>query len=145
MTRLDPAVRKETTYIAVWVCALSLVMEGVFLILGKWDVSVLIGNLAGAAAAILNFFLLARSVSKAVQADRPEDAATRVKASRSVRLLGMMLVCVLFIWLVHTNVYATLIPLLFPRIGIAFRPAIDRKMGVSTRSEGSAAEGSDLD
>ena len=145
MAKLDPAVRKETTYISVWVGALSLIMEAVFLILGKWDISVLGGNLAGGGAAILNFFLLAYSVSKAVQADKPEDAATRVKASRSARLLGMMLICVLFIWLVHTNVYATLIPLLFPRIAIAFRPAIDRKKGVQAGEEGDSSEGSDLD
>mgnify|MGYP007133737979 CR=1 FL=1 len=39
-----------------------------------------------------------------------------------------------------TNVYATLIPLLFPRIGITFRPMIDRKRGV----EPPGTEGSDL-
>ena len=41
MTKLDPAVKKETAYIAVWVLSLSLVMEAVFLLLGKWEPSVL--------------------------------------------------------------------------------------------------------
>ena len=48
---MDPAVKKETGYIVVWVVLLSLVMEGVFLIIGQWDLSVLFGNLGGAAVA----------------------------------------------------------------------------------------------
>ena len=48
--------------------------------------------------------------------------------------------CALLIGVLKTNVYATLIPLLFPRIGILFRPAIDRKRG----AESSGTEGSDL-
>ena len=56
---MDPAVKKQTGYIAVWVILLSLVMEAVFLLLRKWDLSVLFGNLGGAAAAIGNFFLMA--------------------------------------------------------------------------------------
>ena len=63
---MDPAVKKETGYIAVWVVLLSLVMEGVFLLLRQWDLSVLFGNLGGAAIAVGNFLLLAVTVSKAV-------------------------------------------------------------------------------
>ena len=48
---MDPAVKKETGYIAVWVVLLSLVMEGIFLLLRQWDLSVLFGNLGGAANA----------------------------------------------------------------------------------------------
>ena len=140
MANLDPAVKKETVYIAGWTGALSLVMEAAFLLLGKWDLSVLLGNLGGAAAAIGNFYLLGRTVSKAVDLGKPEEAAARVKASATVRLLGMGVVCALLIWLCGTNVYATLIPLLFPRIGILFRPAIDRKRG----ADSAGTEGSEL-
>lgn len=140
MANLDPAVRKETGYIACWTGALSLVMEAVFLILGKWDLSVLLGNLSGAAVAVGNFFLMARTVSLAVEGGKPDEAARRVKASASIRLLAVGALCALLVGVLKTNVYATLIPLLFPRIGILFRPAIDRKRG----AESSETEGSDL-
>ena len=141
---MDPAVKKETGYIAVWVILLSLVMEAVFLLIHKWDLSVLFGNIGGAAVATGNFLLLAliatRAMNRAVEKGKPEEAAARVKATATLRLLGCALLCVLLIAVCGTNVYATLIPLLFPRIGIAFRPLIDRKRGV----EPPGTEGSDL-
>ena len=48
--------------------------------------------------------------------------------------------CALLIGVFHTNVYATVIPLLFPRVGLMFRPMIDKKRG-GTASD---TEGSDL-
>ena len=139
-TGMDPAVKKETGYAAVWVAVLSLLMEAVFLILRKWDLSVLLGNLGGGAVAIGNYWLLGRTVSRAIAQGKPEEAARRVRASAGLRLLGSALVCVLLITLGKTSVYATVIPLLFPRIGLMFRPMIDRKRGVSSAGE----EGSDL-
>ena len=139
MAKLDPVVRKETDYIAVWVFALSLMMEAVFLLIKKWNGSVLMGNLAGACAAIANYLLLGITVSKAVSlGETGSRIALRVRASRTLRMLGMAGFCALCIGLLKTNVYATLIPLLFPRIGLAFRPVIDRKRGKKpTASEGS--------
>ena len=63
---MDPAVKKETGYIAVWVILLSLVMEAVFLLIRKWDLSVLLGNIGGAAVAIGNFFLMALIATRAM-------------------------------------------------------------------------------
>ena len=141
---MDPAVKKETGYIAAWVVLLSLIMEAVFLLIRKWDLSVLFGNIGGAAIAVGNFFLLAliatRAVNRAVENGKPEEAASRVKATATIRLLGCVALCVILIAVFKTNVYATLIPLLFPRIGIAFRPMIDRKRGVNPPE----TEGSDL-
>ena len=128
---MDPAVKKETGYIALWVIVLSLIMEGVFLLLRSWDLSVLFGNLGSAAAAVGNFFLMAVTVSRAVSGGNPEQAARRVRAGAPLRLAGCALVCVILIAVLKTNLYATVIPLLFPRIGIAFRPLIDRKRGVN--------------
>ena len=140
MTKLDPTVRKETGYIAIWVVTLFLVMEAVFLLLGKWDASVLLGGLIGSAAAIGNYLLLGVTVAKA--ASGPADrVALRVRTSMTARLLGQAAVCALAIGVFHTNVYATLLPLLFPRIGIAFRPLVDRKR---EKPADTASEGSDL-
>ena len=140
MAGLDPAVRKETTYVALWTLLLSLIMEAVFLIFGWWDLSVLLGNLGGAAVAVGNFFLLGWTVSRALNSGKPEEAARKVKMTASLRLIGMGAACALLVGVAKTNVFATIIPLLFPRIGIMFRPLIDRKRGVDT----SGAEGSEL-
>ena len=141
---MDPAVKKETGYIAVWVVLLSLIMEAVFLLLRKWDLSVLFGNLGGAAIAVGNFFLLAliatRTMEKALAKGKPEEAAARVKSLATVRLLGCALLCVLLIAVFKTNLYATVIPLLFPRIGIMFWPKFNRNRG----TEQPGTEGSDL-
>ncbi len=140
MPGMDPAVKRETGYIAVWVVLLSLVMEAVFLLVRKWDLSVLFGNLGGAVIAVGNFWLMAVTVCKAMEKGKPEEAAARVKATATIRLAGCALLCVLLIAVFKTNIYATVIPLLFPRIGIAFRPLIDRKRG----AEPPGTEGSDL-
>ena len=137
---MDPAVKKETGYITVWVLLLSLLMEAVFLLIRQWDLSVLFGNLGGAVLAVGNFFLLAGVVSHAVDKGKPEEAATRVKATATLRLLGVGALCALLIGVFKTNVFATLIPLLFPRVGIAFRPMLDRKRGTGD----TGTEGSDL-
>ena len=56
--KIDPTVRKETLYIGVAVLILSALMEAVFLIIGKWDYTVLLCNLLSGCAAVLNFFLM---------------------------------------------------------------------------------------
>ncbi len=140
MTKPDPVVRKETGYIAVWVLALSAVMELVFILLGKWNLSVAGGNLAGAAMAVGNYFLLALDVSKAVGSGDPARAALKIRSSITIRLLVMAGLCAVVIGVLKADAFATLIPLLFPRIALAFRPAIDRKRGV----ENPASEGSDM-
>ena len=137
---MDPAVKKETGYITVWVLLLSLLMEAVFLIIRQWDLSVLFGNLGGAVLAVGNFFLLAYTVSRAVDKGKPEEAAQRVKATATLRLIGVGALSALFIGAFKTNVLATLIPLLFPRVAIAFRPILDRKRGTGN----TGTEGSDL-
>ncbi len=142
MPKMDPTVRKETAYIAVWVGALSLVMEAVFLILGKWDLSVLFGNLIGAGAAIGNYLLLGVTVAKALATGEKDKAMLRVRSSMTMRLLGMAGICALAVGLLKTNIYATVIPLLFPRIALAFRPAVDRRKGKTPPGE-AGEEGSD--
>jgi hypothetical protein len=137
---MDPAVKKETGYITVWVLLLSLLMEAVFLVIRQWDLSVLFGNLGGAVLAVGNFFLLAYTVSRAVDKGKPEEAAQRVKATATLRLIGVGALSALLIGVFKTNVFATLIPLLFPRVAIAFRPILDRKRGTGN----TGTEGSDL-
>ena len=137
MPKLDPTVRKETAYIAVWVLALSPVMEAVFLVIGRWDTGVLTGNLIGAAAAVGNYLLLGITVSRALSDGEKDRAMLRVRSSMTLRMFGMAAVCAAAVGLLKTNVFATMLPLLFPRIGLAFRPMTDRMLGRESRAEGS--------
>ena len=89
MGKLDPTVRKETEYIAVWTLALSLGMEAVFLALRAWSFPVLAGNLAGAAAAVGNYLLLGITVAKAVSGPA-DQAARKIRASMTLLLRSIM-------------------------------------------------------
>lgn len=121
MPKLDPTVRQESAYIASLVLILSILMQAVFLLIGKWDYSVLLGNVLSAAAAIGNFLLLGLTVQRAVTKDE-KDARQLMKLSQTYRLLGLLVVAVIGFALPVFHPLAVVIPLLFPRIAIAMRP-----------------------
>ncbi len=126
MKKIDPIVLKETKYIALWVIIFSALMQAVFLILGRWNPSVLWGNLWGGGAAIGNFFVMAVYVVKAMEKEEKESRQT-LKLSSSMRFLALFLIVLAGVLLNVFNTYATLIPLLFPRIAIALRPLVLKK------------------
>ena len=124
MSKIDDTVRRETVYIAVCVLILSVVMQAVFLVVGQWKVSVLLGNVLSAAAAIANFLLMGITIQKAVDKEQ-KDAAQMMKFSQTARLFmqfALAAVGVLFF-----NPIASVVPLFFPRIAVAFRPYIGNK------------------
>ena len=125
MNKVDPTVWKETKYIAAWVLILSALMQAVFLIIDKWDYSVLLGNLLSAAVSVLNFFLMGLSIQKALQKDEKE-AKNTLKLSQTYRTILLLIVAVLGGVLSCFNLWAVLIPMLFPRIAIVFRPMFDK-------------------
>ena len=118
-------------------------MEAVFLVAGRFDYTVPLGNLLGGAAAVLNFFLMGLSVQIAVEKDTAandysesdtedengERSAMLHKEAKQIMRLSqtlrnMMLLAFAVIGFVapcfHT--VAVLIPLLFPRIAVMLRP-----------------------
>lgn len=141
---IQPVVKRETKKIAVGVLILSTLMIAVFLILRKFDLSVLLGALIGSAAAIGNFFLMALSVQRAADAipPRPEmtqdaaedgeeagekepplseeakEAKKRMQLSYTLRMLMMAVIAIVAVALPFVNSWAALIPMLFPRIVI---------------------------
>ena len=117
---IDPVVQKETRFIAAAVLILSGLMQIVFLVLGKWDYKVLLGTLWGMLLAVGNFFLMARTVEKAVSLN-PEDVKKKVQASLQLRLAGLVLGCVIGGLVPFMNTFAVLVPQFFPRIGVAVR------------------------
>lgn len=121
MTKPNKTVRRETGYIALWVAVLSALMQAVFLLIGRWDYTVLLGNLLSALASVGNFLLMGITVQKAVEKEE-KAAAAAMKFSQSLRLFllfGMAALGVLLPWF---NTVAVLIPFFFPRIALIFRP-----------------------
>ena len=126
MKKVDPTVWRETGYIAAWMLIFSALMQAIFLTIGRWDYTVLLGNLLGASVSVLNFFLMGLTVQKALQKEE-KDAQNTLKLSQTYRTILLLLVAVLGAVLSCFNLWAVLIPMLFPRIAIVFRPMFDHK------------------
>ncbi len=125
MKKIDPVVLKETKYIAIWVAVLSMLMQAIFLVLQKWNLSVLFGNLLSGFAVVLNFFLMALTVQNAVGKEEKE-AKNLLKTSQSLRFLFLIVVIVLGVSLSVFHTVGVIIPVFFPRIAIAFRSFFDK-------------------
>ena len=126
MSRVDPAVKRETTYIAAVTLLLSALMQIVFAVIGQWNLAVLFGNLLGGVTAVGNFFLMGLTVQKAV-AEEEKKAARRVRASQSYRLILQGVALVLAAVLDCFNLWAAALPLLFPRVGVQLRPLFNKQ------------------
>lgn len=146
MLKLQPAVKQDTLRIAAGTACLACVMMLVFLMIGRFDLTVLLGTLLGSATAVGNFFFMALTIQKAVEsmkdapapapqepadpddpdgepADAPPSALSqaarqRVQLSYSLRMLAIIAVGIIALTVDVFHPIATLLPLLFPRIVI---------------------------
>ena len=146
MPKVSDAVRRETAWVAAWTVGLTLVMNLVFVIIGKWDLGVLLSSLLGCGTAIGCFFWLGLTVQRAV--GKPEkNAKSILQFSQMARLLvqgGVLAAGFAVAWL---NGWAVMIPLFFPQIAVRLRPLWKKGMRAETASEKDAeekAEGGDV-
>ncbi len=123
---VEPAVKKETQFIALVILICSAVMQAVYLVIGQWNYRVLLGNLLGAALATGNFFLMGLAIQKALGKSQ-EDAAQQMKLSQRLRLLLLGVVVVIGAVLPCFDLIPILLPLLFPRIGVNIRGIMLKK------------------
>ena len=126
MSKIDATVLKETKYIAVFVFLLSVIFQAVFLIISKWDLNVLFGNILSASASVLNFFLMGLTVQKAVLKDEKGAKAT-MKLSQTYRTLFLAVALIIGFTAPCFNKIAVIIPMFFPRLAITARPFFDKK------------------
>ena len=126
MKKIDQTVLETTRYIGLCTLILSALMQAVFLVLGRWDITVLLGNILGGGFAVLNFFLMGITVQKAVLLDEKE-AKTAMKVSQLYRNLMLIAVAVTGIAVSVFNSIAVIIPLFFPRIAISLSGIFKRK------------------
>ena len=118
--KVDPTVKTETRFIALVVLILMILMEAVFLIIGQWDITVLLGGLYGAAIAVSNFFLMGLTVQHCLTLE-PDEAKKKMKLSQQGRLLMLLVLCMIGAALSCFNTIALLIPQFFPRLGVTIR------------------------
>ena len=111
-------------------------MEAVFLIIGRWDITVLLGNLLTGSVAVLNFFLLGITVTKAMTKEE-KDMPAFMKLSKTYRFLMIVIVAGIGLYFKCFNDVAVILPIFFPHAAIFIR-------GLSLRKN-TAAEGGDQD
>ena len=124
--KIDKTVIKETKYIAFFVAIFSVMMQAVFLVISKWDYTVLLGNIYGAALAVGNFFAMCLYIQKAVAQDEKEAKQT-MKASQSIRFTMLVLFVGIGVVIPIFNWITIVAPLVFPSVACFLRPIIDKK------------------
>ena len=149
--KVQPAVQAETKKMALGVGVLTVLMIAVFLIIRKFDYTVLLGAALGFAAAVGNFFLMALTVQKVTGnmpvlpkkeeetgesedeekeqplSDEAKQAGKQMQLSFLLRMLMLGGVAVLAITAPIFHPWAALLPMLFPRIVIALRSLFENK------------------
>ena len=149
--KVQPAVQAETKKMALGVGVLTVLMIAVFLIIRQFDYTVLLGAILGYAAAVGNFFLMALTVQKVTGdmpvlpkreaeteeaedeekeqplSDEARQAGKKMQLSFLLRLLMLGGVAALAVTSPVFHPWASLLPMLFPRVVIALRSLFDTK------------------
>lgn len=125
--KADKTVINETKYIAYSLVLMSLILQSVFLVLKKWDYTVLLGNLLTDAVMLANFFLMGLGIQKALQKGE-ENVKNIMKASHSLRTLMIFAVVVVGVAFPVFNTVSVIIPVFFPRIAILLKPLLQNKI-----------------
>ena len=90
---------RETLYILIGVAILTALMFGIYVLLGRFDLSVLLGGIVGAALSVGNFFFMAVAATLAADKAEKQDVVggtNLMRASYPVRILvlgGVLLLC----------------------------------------------------
>ena len=129
MIKANDTIKKETKYIAYFCVLLSVLMQAVFVLLKRWDYTVILGNLLSYTASVLNFYFMGLTVQKAVTMDE-KDARKLMKSSQGLRNAVVFLAVVIGVVAPCFNTVAAIVPVFFPRIAVSFRPLIKEKKEV---------------
>lgn len=109
---------RETLYILIGVTVFTAVMFGVYALLGRFQISVLLGGIVGAVLSVGNFFFMAVAATLAADKAEKQDIAggtNLMRASYPFRLLivgGVLVLCGLS---GYFDLIALVLPLAFVR------------------------------
>lgn len=128
MKKIDPTVKKETLFVALLTFVFSVLLQSVFLVIGKWDYTVLLGNLLGACAAVANFLIMGLTVQAALGKEQ-KDAKNMMKLSQMLRMFMLFAVALIGYLVPVFKLVAVVVPFIFPRIAVALRAISIKKQG----------------
>ena len=112
----DSTILKETKHIAIGVLIGDVIMCLVFVILKRFDLSVVLGAVLGSVFAVGNIFYLGVSVKKAL--GKGEGAQRYFRKTYFIRML-LHAACIAIAALVpQINTIAGIVPLFFPKLVI---------------------------
>lgn len=118
MTESRKLVLKETALVAGGELVCVALMWGVYGLLGKFGLPVLLGGLVGALLATANFFFLAVVATLAADRAQTQEIADGQKMVRSSYLIRLLVLAVLLILCAKSGFFdllALLLPLVFMR------------------------------
>ena len=122
---LQPVVKKETKNVIIISAICLVLMVAIFFVLHliwpetvPFDYTVFLGGVSGSVIAILNFFLMALTVQKVASMEDRDAAAKLMRNSYSRRLLLQCLWIVAVIFADCFQLFAGILPLLFPSTGL---------------------------
>ena len=118
MTESRKIVWKQTARIAIGEVVCVALMVGVYALLHKLDISVVLGGLVGTVLAVGNFFFMAVIATLAAdkaQAQDVEGGQKLMKSSYPIRILVLAGLLVLCAWSGYFDILALALPLLFVR------------------------------
>lgn len=120
----------ETAIVLIGEAICCVIMFAIFALLGRFDLSVLLGGLIGAVLAVANFFFMAIGASLA--ADRAEQQEVKsgqalIKGSYGLRLLVLFVILFACAKSGYFNVLALALPLLFVRPSITIAEFFRKK------------------
>ena len=121
---MDKTVKKEIKSISLFMLIFSILMQIIFLILGKYNYTVFLGSIYGGLLSILNFTLLAITVQKL--ASEPNYDNVRKEFTSSYRTRSCILIVFTIIGIVSPlfNSVAVILSVLCPKIYYFLLPIV---------------------
>ena len=130
---MSDVLKKEAGYIAAGTVVLSALVQIVWAVFFKYDLSVFLGGLWGGTFAVVNFVLMGLTVQKVARESDQMAAKRRMQASYQMRMILIILATVLAIIVPGVSWVMAAISLFFPRLTILvmplFRPDLRKKGG----------------
>lgn len=135
MFKFEPGVKKTIRDIIMYTC-IGIVVELILLILAHFflipdkipfDYTLFLGAVAGGCVAVLNFVLMAVTVTKVAGITDDEKTARKsLQGSYSKRMFMQIVWIVIALVAPCFNVVAAILPLLFPTMGIKIRAVLGK-------------------
>ena len=119
---MSDVLKKEAGYIAAGTVVLSALVQIVWAVFFKYDLSVFLGGLWGGTFAVVNFVLMGLTVQKVARESDQMAAKRRMQASYQMRMILIILATVLAIIVPGVSWVMAVISLFFRRLTILVRP-----------------------